>query len=129
LQGISELILFSSKNPLKFLLYNSHDFFIYLVLPIANSIGKGFIVGSNLAIRKSLFNKVGGFPNYISEDTRFSKKLHKLKKIKLRLNLTMLIHYSSRRFDKFGYFTTIFQWFKGLLKELDSKEYTKNFNE
>lgn len=117
ISAVSGLNIFTSKNPLKVFLYNIYTFLAYSIAIFYSLIyKKTFLVGNNLAIRKDLFWKLGGFEPVIGEDYWFSKKFWGIKNKKAKINLQAIIWYSSRGFESQGFFKTVYYWVKNTLK-------------
>lgn len=132
LDVVSGLVIFYNKNMLKTIWYNVYTFFAFLGVAILYIFGKRlYLVGNNLVIKKSLFNKLGGFKPIMCEDFWLSLNYWKLKKRKCLFNPKMAISYSSRGFDSYGYIKTIIYWIVTLLKKTSQKNYsykTKTWN-
>jgi len=122
--AVDGLIVFSHKNPLKMILYNVYTAIIYLGLVLSKFLlKKHFFTGNNMAIKKEIFNKLGGFEPFVSEQMYLSKKFWNLKKGRGVLNPKMIIFQSSRGFDEVGYIKTILFWAVSAIKKRSSKNY------
>jgi len=100
LDAVSGLVYFYHKNILKKIWYNIYTFFAFLGVEILYVFGKRlYLVGNNLVIKKSLFNKLGKFKPIICEDFWLSINYWKLKNRNCFFNPKMIISYSSRGFD------------------------------
>ena len=130
LDTIAGLNIFHNKNILKEIWYNIFTFFAFSGVGILYIFGKRlYLVANNLVIKKSLFNELGKFEPIICEDYLLSTKYWKLKNRKCFFNPKMVISYSSRGFDSYGYIRTIVYWAINLLKKSPQKNYsykTKN---
>jgi len=81
-------------------------------------------VGNNLVIKKSLFDRLGKFKPIICEDFWLSINYWKLKNRNCFFNPKMIISYSSRGFESFGYIKTILYWIVNLVKKTSQKNYS-----
>jgi len=121
---VDGLIVFSHKNPLKMFIYNIYTAAVYLGLVLSKLLlGKHFFTGNNMAINKKIFNKLGGFEPFISEQMYLSKKFWNLRKGDGVFNPKMVIFQSSRGFDQAGYIRTILLWAVSLVRKKSSKYY------
>lgn len=116
--------IFVNKNFGKFLLYNSYTFFVYFfgVFPL-QILGRTYIVPNNFVIKKSLFNELGGFEPVIGEDYWLSKKLWE-KDFKGSIGFGNVIYYSSRGFEKRGFWATILGWIKHSMARSSQDKYS-----
>ncbi|MBU2035837.1 glycosyltransferase family 2 protein, partial [Patescibacteria group bacterium] len=125
LDTISGLVYFYNKNVLKKIWYNIYTFFAFSGVEVLYIFGKRlYLVGNNLVIKKSLFNELGRFKPIICEDFWLSINYWKLKNRKCFFNPRMLISYSSRGFDSYGYIKTILYWIVNLFKKTSQKNYS-----
>ncbi|MFH1971058.1 MAG: glycosyltransferase family A protein, partial [Patescibacteria group bacterium] len=125
LDVVSGLNYFYNKNVLKKIWYNIFTFFAFLGVDVLYIFGKRlYLVANNLVIKKSLFNELGKFKPIICEDYWLSVKYWKLKNRKCFFNPRMVISYSSRGFDSYGYIKTIVYWAINLLKKSPQKNYS-----
>jgi GT2 family glycosyltransferase len=87
-------------NPLEkfFLTYS-----VRIAAPLFNWLGLDYVYGSNLAMRRSAFDKIGGFNIYLhtAEDTDVIHRIRAQGKIIFVPNA--LVHYSIRRIQNWGY--------------------------
>jgi len=90
---------------------------------ILSFFGKPTIIANNFAIKRKLFQRLGGFDKFIVEDAYFNRKLQKVKDVKCICNRKMLIECSSRRFRKAGILNTYFLWFTASFKKIPIKKY------
>lgn len=120
---IDGLIVFTNKNKLKEYIYNFYTLIIYMVLTLSKYLArKHFVTGNNMVIKRSLFEKIGGFDPVVSEQISFSKKLWKLK-VNSSIQFDMIVYASSRRFDREGYIRTILRWAKAAVIKTSDKNY------
>jgi len=125
LDVVSGLIYFYNKNILKKIWYNTYTCFEFLGVEILYVFGKRlYLVGNNLVIKKSLFDRLGRFKPIIGEDFWLSINYWKLKNRKCFFNLKMTISYSSRGFESCGYIKTILYWIVNLVKKTSQKNYS-----
>jgi len=118
------LNVFAHEKLLKRLWYNTYTLSVYTGLVLSNLLlKKPYLAGNNMAIRKDVFWQLNGFENLAAEDMWMSRKLWQEKNIKTVFNPKMLIHYSSRGFDKAGYIKTIAFWVKASLIKIPQDNY------
>jgi len=123
LSAISGLDLYENDNWFKRAQLTLFTFSIFYAAKILNFFGNPVVIGNNMAIKKELFQKAGGFDKIIVEDYYFSKKLGKLKNIKTRIDRNMKIELSSRRMKKGGISKTILLWAVCMFKKIPSEKY------
>lgn len=122
--AVSGLNIFKSKSFLKILLYNIYTVIVYgIVVFLSLIFSKTCLVGNNLAIKKELFWKLGGFEPVIGEDYWLSKKFWKLKDRKVKINLQAIIWYSARGFEAKGFLKTVLFWIKQTTKKTTQAGY------
>ena len=122
---VDGLLLFSHTNPIKKVVYNIYILFVYVGIILARIfLNKHFLTGNNTAIKKDVFNKIGGFDPVVSEQIKISKKFWKIADPKGIVNFKMLVFASSRGFDKTGYIKTIALWAKAALGDVSQKGYS-----
>ncbi|VVB56751.1 Glycosyltransferase AglE [uncultured archaeon] len=70
---------------------------------LLNFIGLDYVSGNNLAIRKTVFDKIGGFNIYLrtGEDTDIVQRARKVSQA--RFAADAVVHYSMRRIREWGY--------------------------
>lgn len=124
--ALSGLIIYTHKNPFKHVWYNAYTFFPYLYQYLLNIVtGRlGLIPGNNMAIKREVFEKLGGFESVIGEDLWLTKKYFKMGFRGARFIPGMVIRYSSRGFDTKGYLRTIIYWFFKSMKKTSQKGYS-----
>ncbi len=120
---ISGLGLFENKNSLKRVLLYVFSYIIFFYNKTATWFGKPMLIANNLAIKRDVFNKVGGFDHYALEDYYLSLKLKKLDNVISKIDRKMKVEYSSRRIDKIGLLSTWKVWFVSIFKTIPSEEY------
>lgn len=120
---ISGLGLFENKNSLKRVLLYVFSYTIFFYNKTATWFGKPMLIANNLAIKRDVFNKVGGFDHYIVEDYYLSLKLKKLDNVISKIDGKMKVEYSSRRIDKIGLLSTWKVWFVSIFKKIPFEEY------
>ena len=119
------LNVFTHKNVPKLLWYNTYTATAYSSLMLLNFLtDRLFLAGNNFAIRREVFEKLGGFPPFVSEDYFLSEKFWKLPKHKGVFNPKMVIKYSSRGFDTAGYLRTITCWMKSVKERFPHEKYS-----
>ncbi len=128
--AVSGINIFEHKKLLKKYYYNIYTVLVYgFVLFSTNILQKPYISGNNLAIRKGVFFRLGGFEPVVGEDFWFSKKFWSLYGNKTKINLKMKVYLSSRGFEAAGFIRTLILWSKSTLKRTSQEGYTyKNKN-
>ncbi len=128
--GMSGPILHKFRNPLKSAFIN----FIFYIQFWYGKIGSKlfhscFLTSPNIAIRKGIFNKLGGFENVVCEDIYLSRKLKKIKDAKIKLDVRMKVYSSTRRLDAKGIIKTLLYWGSAKRKKTSASEYAMNYQE
>lgn len=122
--AVDGLIIFSHHNVLKKALYNTWTLVAYTGLILSKVLlSRHFLTGNNMAIRRTVFKKLGGFEPVVSEQVRLSRKFWKLPGGKAVFSPKMLIYQSSRRFEAKGYIRTVFFWIKAALRQVPQEQY------
>ncbi len=102
--------------------YNFYSYYAEQYMAIRQVLGKTFLVMSNLAIRKDVFEELGKWEAVIGEDYWLSKKFAQHKDLHGSFNRNMLIYYPSRRFDQKGHVRTVVGWvWHGLKRTLQDQ--------
>jgi glycosyltransferase involved in cell wall biosynthesis len=125
--AVNGFIIFPSNDPIKYLLYNFYNVIVFSCLFVGNKVGKYFVSGNNMAIRKELFFRVGGFPEQVVEDIWLARKLRKYKSLNIMFNPKMKIYYSPRRFEKKGLIKTLTIWYKSSMANVSEAEYKEEY--
>lgn len=83
------------------------------------------ICGHNMAIEKDLFKQTGGFPHIVAEDIALTRKLMKILKGRKRILFkhNLIVHYSTRKFEKIGYIKTLLGQIRGYRNKTNSRYY------
>jgi glycosyltransferase involved in cell wall biosynthesis len=126
IDAVSGFNVFGNTTLPKAVLYNTYNIVVFSSLFIGNHIGSPFVAGNNMAIRRRLFHKVGGFPEFVSEDVRLSKQM-RIYRPSVAFDPTMVITYSTRRFEKNGFFETLLLWIKSVREETPESDYREEF--
>jgi len=128
LQVLGGIDIFRSpRGLLASIYYNLHCVIgfstIYLIQIILGN--AQHICGHNIAIKKDLFKQTGGFPHIVAEDIALTRKLIKILKgrNKILLKHNLIVHYSTRKFEKMGYVKTLWEQIRGYKKKTNSKDY------
>lgn len=79
-----------------------------------------------MAITKRLFVSAGGFPEFVAEDVRFSRIIRDYNP-RVAFRPTMVVTYSTRRFAKKGFFSTLFFWIMSVWKETPESTYREDY--
>ncbi len=124
LQAADGLIIFSHQKILKRFWYNIYTLIVYTGIILSKIfLSKHFFTGNNMAIKKEIFEKLGGFEAVVDEQVWLSRKFWKLSNNKALFNPKMVIYYSSRGFDSLGYLRTIIYWAKAALARVSQDGY------
>jgi len=102
---------------------NAYSYIIFHSLDIMNKYGKSMITANNLAIKKEIFDAVGGFDHFVVEDYYLGLKLRKAG-AKCKMNPHMKVELSSRRIQKMGAVRTCWEWLIPLFKKIPSEQYS-----
>lgn len=109
----------------KMLWYNTYTLFAYGCVMLSDIfMDRLLLSGNNLAMKRGLFTKLGGFEPVIGEDYWMSRKFWKLKKRRGVFNPNMIIYLSSRGFDSAGYAKTISFWIRSTLTRANQEGYS-----
>ena len=120
---ISGVGIYKNKNTIKRMVLNLFSYTIFYFYKLLELFNKPMLIANNLAIRKDIFEKVGGFDHFVVEDYYLSLKLGKLENIKNRMDSQMKVKYSSRRIDKIGLFRVWKIWLISIFKKIPSEDY------
>lgn len=120
---VSGVGIYKNKSSFKQAILNIFSYTMFYYCKILTWFGKPMLIANNLAIRKNIFNKVGGFDHYIIEDYYLALKLSRLKNIKSKMNSKMKVWYSSRRIDNVGIFYMWKIWLVSSFKKIPWEEY------
>jgi len=123
LSVVSGIGIYENKNFLKRLVLNAFSYIIFYYNTLSTFWGNPALIANNFAIKKNVFDKVGGFEHFVVEDYYLTLKLKKLN-AKSKMNRKMKVEYSSRRIEKNGLFSVWKVWLVSLLKKIPSGEYT-----
>jgi glycosyltransferase involved in cell wall biosynthesis len=126
IDALSGFNIFGGTTLPREVLYNSYNIVVFSSLFIGNHIGSPFVAGNNMAIKKHLFHRAGGFPEFVSEDVRLSKQIRRYKP-SVAFDPTMVITYSTRRFEKNGFFETLLLWIRSVWEETPESGYREDF--
>lgn len=107
----------------KRLLANFTYFCGFAHMKILTYFGIPAMMAPNIAIRKDLFRKVGGFDKVIIEDHFLTEKLRKLRGIKSKMDYKMKVICSARRMEKEGIIKTWLFWYSASFKKVNSDKY------
>ncbi len=120
------LAIYANENPLKKIWFNTYTFVAYGGLLFSNTfLNIPFLGANNTAVRREIYQMIGGFENVVGEDYWLTKKYLALpQRQKVFVALPMITQYSSRGFEKSGYLKTLFFWGYGALSRKSQKGYT-----
>lgn len=132
IQAMVGLNIFTHEKVSKFLFYNGYTIFGYSGMLLYKFVlGNLYLSGNNFAIKKTLFEKLGGFDPVVGEDYWLSKRFWKMKNKRAMFSTKMIVWYSSRGFDAAGYYKTLSLWMKSALIKIPQDNYSyknKNIN-
>lgn len=124
-KAVSGLNIFMHEKYAKKVWYNVYTVAAHSGLFLQNLLlNKLHLSGNNMAIRKEIFQELGGFQPVIGEDVWLSKEFWKLEEHKGVFDPGMIVYLSSRGFETFGYLRTVFYWMKGALTKAPQGEYS-----
>jgi glycosyltransferase involved in cell wall biosynthesis len=107
----SGLSVYTHRNPLKWLWYNSYVAVTDVGVVLSNLLfGRMLFAGNNLAIRRDIFLRVGGYEPVIGEGMWLSRRFWEVPSHKARFCPGMLLWNSSRGFEAMGYVRTVAYW-------------------
>ena len=118
---------FRERNPLLSLYFNSYSVVFFALQAVSALLGSSLVAGNNLLIRRSLFERTGGFPRYVGEDVKLARILAALK-IRSAFCLGMRIGYSSRRFRKQGFLRTMMLWISSVFSNISEHDYGLDYS-
>jgi glycosyltransferase involved in cell wall biosynthesis len=123
-QAVDGLIVFSHQNILKRIWYNTYTIVVYSGIVLSKMfLSRHFFTGNNMAIKRGVFEELGGFEPVVDEQIWLSKKFWKLSNNRGVFNPRMIIHYSARGFDSLGYLKTICYWVKAFFVKVSQDGY------
>lgn len=124
--AVSGFNYFASQDQMKRYWYNTYTAVAYANVLILDRLFRWtFLVGNNMAIRKEVFEDLGGFESVIGEDAWLSHNFGKKRELmgRGRVNHRMMVELSSRRFDQKGYARTIFgSWLVGMVFRISQED-------
>lgn len=124
-QAVVGMNVFEHKNKIKMIWYNSYTVVAHVSILLQEIfLRRTFLTGNNIAIRKSVFSKLGGFEPIVGEDYWLSRKFWKLPNSSGVFVPRMVVWYSSRGFDASGFLHTIFYWLANTFKRADQSNYS-----
>jgi glycosyltransferase involved in cell wall biosynthesis len=123
--GVSGLSIYTHPNLIKQLYYN-----LYVVVTSGSALissvlfSRMIFAGNNLAIRRDIFLRIGGYEPIIAEGMWMSHRFWKLSDYKGRLCLGMVLWNSSRGFEAMGFLRTLHYWVTGAISKKSQAGYT-----
>jgi glycosyltransferase involved in cell wall biosynthesis len=123
--GVSGLSIYTHPNLMKQLLYN-----LYVVATSGGALlssvlfSRMIFAGNNLAIRRDLFLRIGGYEPIIGEGMWLSRRFWKLPVYKGRLCLGMVLWNSPRGFEAMGFLRTVLYWVAGAISKKSQAGYS-----
>lgn len=116
--------VFVNKNPIKLVWYNSYTIIAHAALFLNNFLFRRLLLSAgNLAIKKDVFEKLGGYEPYVGEDFWLSQRFWKLG-LRGTFDPFMIVHSSSRGFEKRGFLATIWYWIKSTPRKVAQNQYS-----
>lgn len=126
LSMVSGVGIYENKNFLKRIILNGFTYIIFYYDKISTLFGNPALIANNFAIKRNIFNKVGGFEHFIVEDYYLTLKLKKFGKVKSKMDEKMKLEYSSRRIDKVNFLSLLYLWFISIFKKIPWEEYPRH---
>ncbi len=124
-QAVVGVDVFKHKSPVKTFWYNAYTVFAYGTSALSGAlVSKPYLACRNMAIKRKIFEKLGGWENTVGEDYWLSKKFWKLPEKKALVSLGMISYISPRGFEAEGYLKTLTYWAKATLKKESQKGYS-----
>jgi len=123
LDAVSCVGVYDNKGFFGWFFANSFTWIVFGICKISTWIGNSQLIANNLAIKRDLFLKVGGFDNFVVEDYYLSKKLNALGNVKTRMDSKMRVVYSARRLEKEGLLKMILFWTSSIFKKKSLDKY------
>jgi glycosyltransferase involved in cell wall biosynthesis len=114
--------IFTHESFFKKIWYNTYTIGAYTGMILTRIFFDRVFLSNNMVIRRDVFEKTGGFDPVTGEDIWLSRKFWDVGG-KGEFNPFMLIFYSSRGFDSYGYLKTIVYWIVSTLKKSPSHNY------
>ena len=122
---VTGMNVFEHKNIIKMMWYNTYTCIAYVSIGLqALLLRRTFITGNNVAIRKDVFQSLGGFEPVVGEDYWLSRKFWTMRDKRGMFVPTMVVWYSSRGFDASGFLHTIFYWITNTFRKADQSKYS-----
>jgi glycosyltransferase involved in cell wall biosynthesis len=92
-------------------------------------IGWHNVIGSNLAVRREAFDRVGGFNVSLGamEDNEIVQRLKRIGRV--RFDARLVAYASARRYNQFGFFRTVSFYFRNGIKAIFLKQATEDLEE
>jgi glycosyltransferase involved in cell wall biosynthesis len=87
------------------------------------------VIGSNLAIRRATFEKIGGFNTELGtmEDNEITRRLRRVGRV--RFSSKMVAYASARRYNQFGFWHTVYFYFRNGIKGIFFKQQTEDLQD
>lgn len=109
--AVSGVSVYVHRNPLKLLWYNLYPLAVYAGVFLASRLlARMVFTGNNLAIRRELFQQIGGYEPIIGEGMWLSRRFWKQSQYRGVLCLRMILWNSPRGFEKLGFLSTCLYW-------------------
>lgn len=121
-KAVVGLNIFEHGNLIKKVWYNVYTLFAYLGLILTRIFFNRVFLSNNMVIKKDIFEKAGGFHPVTGEDIWLSREFWRVGG-RGEFNPKMVINYSSRGFESYGYIRTIIYWAVSTAKKLPSYNY------
>ncbi|MBX4196662.1 glycosyltransferase [Candidatus Pacearchaeota archaeon] len=124
ISAMSGLVLYDHQTMAKRIFINTLYTIGFFIGKFMTMMNIPILVAPNIAVKRKVFNDVGGFDKVIGEDVHLAKKLGKLKNIKTKMDIGMRIECSARRIEKVGILKIAFIWLRASMKKISSDNYT-----
>lgn len=123
--AVSGLSIYRHPNPLKEIYYNLYTFGVAAGASLSNLLfSRMFFTGNNLAIRRTLFQQIGGYDPVIGEGMWLSRRFWELPGWKGRLCPRMILWNSPRGFEHKGFLRTVAYWVTSSILRRSQTGYT-----
>jgi len=121
-QAVSGLNYFRENNRCLFCYYNVYSLAFLVFSTAMRLAGRSVLAGNNLLLTRESFEKTGGFPPFVAEDLKLSRRFTE-QRLRTSFSSEMKISYSARRFRRRGFLPTMRLWLRSALTDLPDSSY------